>query len=176
MLHYLPIEIVNHILTFRPPHPSAVLIKHNLDECLKNYLDNDYDDRYELYEEDEINDIITNVCKQNLRRVSNYRRALEFNKTYFENQIKNYSNEHNYKDAYFWDWEHGYVRIGSEHIDYIDYEYIEICKNKLKTIDILIKKFTLYKDIEQLYNFDHTYFENIGYDIVEHVIEKYNSN
>jgi hypothetical protein len=47
---------------------------------------------------------------------------------------------------------------------------------KLKTIDILIKKFTLYKDIEHLYNFDRTYFENIGYNIVEHIIEKYNCN
>ena len=57
MLPYLPNEIVNMILTFRPTHPVAILINNNVEKLLKDYLYMDYEDRYELYEDDELKDI-----------------------------------------------------------------------------------------------------------------------
>jgi len=163
MLPYLPNEIVNMILTFRPTHPVAILVKNNIDTLLKDYLDNDYEERYELYEVYEIDDITTKIFKDYLRPVSNYKRALQYDKEFFEKEILVYSNEKNYKDAYSWSGDDDcYVRIGDPEIDYIDYDYIEISKRNLEFVNELIDKFTLYRDIELLYNFNDEYFINLG--------------
>lgn len=157
MLPYLPNEIVNMILTFRPTHPVAILINNNVEKLLKDYLYMDYEDRYELYEDDELKDITTKLQKEDLRPVSIYRRALQQDKEYFEKEIKIYSNEENYTDQAY---------IIGNYIDFsldpIDYDYIELCKKNLKYINELVSKFTLYRDIELLYNFNDEYFINLG--------------
>ena len=65
MLPYLPIEIVNHILSFRCIHPITILINNNVEKLLKDYLYKDYEDRYELYDDDcELKDITTKIQKK----------------------------------------------------------------------------------------------------------------
>lgn len=168
MAPYLPIEIVNHILSFRPTHYVAILVRNNVDLCLKDYLNYDYEERYELYELDELDNIITKINKEYLKPISNYRRALLDNKKYFEDEIKIYSNKDNYTDQAY---------IIGNYIDFsldpIDHDYIAFCKKKLETINELIIKFTLNKDIELLYNFNDNFFSNLNMITVDWIQQQY---
>jgi len=152
MLPYLPIEIINIILTFRPRHPLAILVKNNVKNLFECYLYKDYEESYELNKTSEVIDIITKIQKDYLKPVSNYRRALLYNKEFFEKQIIFYSENNNI-------WSNAYIKL---------------CNRKLLITNKLIDKFTLYKDIELLYKFNSNFFLNLDMIIVDWIIKQHN--
>lgn len=137
------IEIINHILSFRPTHPVGLLVRNNVRELLEDYNGYEFEELKDEFGEEEY-DIILYECQIiNLNQVSLYRKRLLWDKEECEDDIDYYSNN------------------TSTDIDPIDYDYIDDCKNRIIIINKLLN---IFKDIDFGYKYNVKW--DIGFDIV----------
>lgn len=155
----LPIELINKIISYYPPHKVAKIIKNKVLEVNKADFGEDFDDYYN--EEDEENKF---VLFYNLKQVTYYNKFLnDFKKDIIDdlNNIKKINTEVKWRIS----------PNGADCEDYDSYEThedeIDKLYKELKKVEELLYKYRLCNDVIELYN--KSYDERIYIYFIENI-------